>query len=284
MKRSCGKSWSAFQLDGNSSDWDFNNPESRQAFLSDAVSILELPEHRKREADWYRTIKTHPVTGEETENIHVTIYVEDNAECELGFGVNDTLERQVVQRVLEVGVSYDPRDRILEVCAKGGKKARDKYAAAFVKQFVPECEQPVEAPRREVCLEPLYDVPDFEIEPADGIESVNVVGCDFYAHGGGFLKFEKFGQDQVLYQFLGKRFGERSPLVAPGWTMVSATIRIKLAGKAGRRARSMTVTLRTPNTTTLPNKTEDDRQFVFGLLERWGILLPLADTEDVGST
>ena len=278
MKRTGGKSWSAFQIDGNGADWDFASPELRNAFLKDSVSILNVPEHRKREADWYRSIRTHPVTGEETEIIHATIYVEDNAECELGFSTNETLERQVVQRVLEVGVAFDPRQRILEVCAKGGKGARDKYAAAFAKQFLPGSDQPVEAPRREVCLDSLYEKPRFRTEPSDGIESVRVVGCDFFAHGGGFMKFEKFGPDQDIYEFLRKRFAERSPLVAPGWTMVSATIRIGLVGRQGRRPKSLIVTVRTPNTTTLPNKTEEDRQFVFRLLERWGIILPLEST------
>ena len=88
---------------------------ARAAFVTDAISILNLPAHRKREADWYRAVRVHPITGEETEIVQATIYVEDRAASELTFGASEGLERQVFQRVLEVGIACNPDERIVEI-------------------------------------------------------------------------------------------------------------------------------------------------------------------------
>ena len=56
--------------------------------------------------------------------------------------------------------------------------------------------------------------------------------------------------------------------------MTTATIRIRHAPKDGRK-RTLVIDLKSPNRTTLRNKTEKDRSFVTGLLERWGLLEPL---------
>ncbi|WP_245947460.1 hypothetical protein [Jannaschia seohaensis] len=47
------------------------------------------------------------------------------------------------------------------------------------------------------------------------------------------------------------------------------------------RAKTLTVTLRTPNTTTLPNTTEADRSYALDLLERWGLVAPPAQGVDL---
>lgn len=275
-----GKQWSAFQFEKDGTQWKLDEEDARAAFLQEVIKILDLPAHRKHDADWYSSIRTHPVTGDDTEMVHATIYVEAKAESELGFGPAETLERQVVQKVVEVGIACDPKEKILEICARGGKKVRDRYADAFATHFAPASDRPVEAPRREVFLEVLSSDPDFLIEPADGIERAEVSSLDFFSTGGGFARFEKRGDGETIYQFLDRRFGSTSPLRATGWQIVSATLRIKLAANEGKRARTLTVTLRTPNTTTLPNKTEADRQFVFDLLERWQIFEPLLPDVD----
>lgn len=274
MRRTGGRNWSAFQFDNDGKPWALGSDAARNGFLADAISILDLPEHRKREADWYETIKTNPITGEETEIVHATIYVEARAESELAFGASNTLDRQLVQKVMEVGIACDAKERIVEICAKGGKKVRDEYAASFAKHFAPQSETPVETPRRNVMLDTLKSPQIFLTEPVDGIERVEVSSLDFFSTGGGFTRIEKRGEGETLYQFLERRFGGFSPLRLGGWHMTGATIRIIIAAKEDQRRHTLTVTLRTPNTTTLPNKTEQDRQFVFGLLERWNLLAP----------
>ncbi|MEX3015502.1 hypothetical protein [Gymnodinialimonas hymeniacidonis] len=280
-RRTGGKNWSAFQFDDGGKAWALDDQTARALFVADAIAILNLPEHRKRESDWYRAVRVHPITGEETEIVQATIYVEDRAASELTFGPSEGLERQVVQRVLEVGIACNPAERIVEICATGGKKVRDEYAQAFSKHFAPGSEPPVEAPRREVLLNTLRSSPEFPVEPADGIERVEVSSLDFFSTGGGFARFEKRGDDETIYQFLDRRFGHVSPLNAGGWQVVSATLRIVMAAQGGKRRRTLTVTLRSPNITTIPNKTEADRQLVLNLLERWNLIAPPAPEIDV---
>ena len=271
-RRTGGKSWSSFQFDDGGKSWALDDDAARAGFLQDAIAILDLPDHRKREADWYTSIRVHPITGEETEIVQATIYVQDRAESELAFDNDSGLQRQVVQRVAEVGLACDATNQILEICAKGGKKTRDQYAQSFAKHFAPQSAPPIEAPRRDVLLDRLRSTPDFDIEPADGIERVEISSLEFYATGGGFARFEKRGDDGNIYQFLGQKFGGMSPLSASGWKIIGTTMRIILAPQEGKRRKTLTVTLRTPNTTTVPNKTEKELQFVMNLLERWGLI------------
>jgi len=183
-RRTGGKNWSAFQFDDDGKPWALENEAARVAFVAEAIEILNLPAHRKREADWYRAVRVHPVTGEETEIVQATIYVEDRSASELTFGASEGLERQVFQRVLEVGIACNPAERIVEICAKGGKKVRDEYAQAFSKHFAPGSDPPFEAPRRDVLLHTLRSQPAFPVEPADGVERVEVSSLDFFSTGG----------------------------------------------------------------------------------------------------
>lgn len=66
-----------------------------------------------------------------------------------------------------------------------------------------------------------------------------------------------------------------------GWQILSVTLRIFLSARDGKRKRTLTATLSAPpNTTSLPNKTESDRQFVYDLLERWELLTPAPASAD----
>lgn len=280
MRRNGGRQWARFQFPDDGKPWVLDQPGARVAFLDDAVALLELPGHRKREADWYQSVRVDPVTGNETTLTQATIYVEEHAQSELAFGEH-SLERQTVQKVLEVGIACDPKERAVEICATGGKKMRDQYLRCFAKHFAPHSDAPVEVPRRDVQLEMLRKVPEFEIEPADGIEGVEVSSLSFRSSDGGFARVEKRGDDETLYQFLDRRLGAASPLRAGGWQILAATLRIFLEASGGKSKRTLTVTLGVPNTTSLPNKTETDRRFVFDLLERWQLLAPPPTAADL---
>jgi len=274
MQRTGGKNWSAFQFEDDGKPWALGDDAARAAFVADAIVILELPEHRKREADWYSSIRVHDITGEETEILQATIYVEASAESELTFGPSEGLERQIVQRVLEVGIACNAKERIVEICARGGKKMRDQYASSFSKHFAPQSAPPVETPRRDVLLANLRSHPTFPTEPADRVSKVEVSSLEFYSVGGGFARFEHRGDDETIYQFLERQFGGQSPIHAAGWTITGATLRIMQTPADGKRTKTLTVTLRSPNTTTIPNKTEAERQFVMVLLDRWKLIAP----------
>lgn len=281
MQRTGGKNWSAFHFEDDGKPWALGDDAARAGFVADAIAILELLEYRKREVDWYTSIRVHPITGEETEIVQATIYVEASAESELTFGPSEGLERQVVQRVLEAGIACNAKKRIVEICSRGGKKMRDEYASSFSKHFVPQSAPPVETPRRDVLLNNLRSNPSFPTKPADGVAKVEVSSLEFYSVGGGFARFEHRGDDETLYQFLECQFGGQSLLHAEGWTIIGATLRILQAPQDGKRAKTLTVTLRSPNTTTILNKTDAERQFLMSLLDRWKLIAPPPEQFDV---
>lgn len=280
LQRSGGKQWARFQFPDDGKPWALDDQRARDGFLAETVDILRLPTHRKREADWYHSIRVDPATGGQIQMTQATIYIEERAESELAFG-EDSLERRTVQKVLEVGVACDPKDRIVEICAKGGHKVRDQYLKSFSKHFASQSAPPVEVPRRNVQFQVLQQDPELVTVPADGIERVEVSSLSFRSSDGAFLLTEKRGEDERLYQFLDRRFGSASPLRARGWSIVAATLRIFLAPRDGNKSRILTVTLRTPNTTTVPNKTENERKFVFELLERWNLRAPPPTKEEL---
>lgn len=273
LHRNGGKQWARFQFPDDGKPWALDARSAREGFLAETVGILNLPAHRKREADWFHSVRIDPTTGVQSHLTQATIYVEDRAESELAFG-ETSLERQTVQKVLEVGIACDPEERIVEICAKGGHKVRDQYLHAFTKHFAPQSEPPVEVPRRDVQLEILRQAPELGTVPADGIERVEVSSLSFRSSDGGFMLVEKRGEDETLYNFLDRRFGGNSPLRAGGWQIVAATLRIFMAPRDDKKGRALTVTLKAPNATSVPNKTEAERQFVYSLLERWNLLAP----------
>ena len=67
IQRTGCKNWSAFQFEDDGKPWALGDDTARAGFVADAIAILDLPEHRNREADWYTSIRVHPATGEETE-------------------------------------------------------------------------------------------------------------------------------------------------------------------------------------------------------------------------
>lgn len=273
LRKSGGKQWARFQFADDGKPWVLDQQSAQDAFLAEAVDILDLPAHRKREADWFHPVRIDPTTGLATKLTQATIYVEDHAESELAFG-ETSLERHTRQKVFEVGVVCDPKERIVEICTKGGHKIRDKYLQAFSKHFAPQSTPPIQVPRRNVRLEVLRSGPELTTIPADGIERVEVSSLSFRSTDGAFLMAEKRSEDETLYQFLKRRFGVASPLQVGGWHVVAATLRIFKAPRDGKKGHVLTVTLRTPNTTSVPNKTEAERAFVFDLLERWELLDP----------
>lgn len=277
-RRNGGRDWSAFELTGGRSSTEISDEAARERFVSKALAILGVPSGWKREADWYTAIRRDPITEEESRVTQATIYVEERPESSLAFGDGNSVEWRIVPRVGEVGVFYDAQDHVFEVYASGGKSQRDRYALAFVECFLGGAAEAAETPRREINFEPLLRKPVFEIDPADRIESYEVSQLSFYSIGGGFATFERRGDGESIYEFVERRFGAQSPVTARGWAITAATLRIvrnPLGGKG--RTKTLTVDLKSPNRTTCRNKTEEDRIFVTGLFERWGLFLSRDD-------
>ncbi len=52
LRYSGGRNWAGFQFEDDGRSWALDDEAARDAFLGDTIDILNLPEHRRREADW----------------------------------------------------------------------------------------------------------------------------------------------------------------------------------------------------------------------------------------
>lgn len=279
-RRNGGRDWAAFRFPDWKGNIDLSDEDQRCKFVGNALEILAVPEGRKREADWYTAIKEDETGARTIHQTQVTIYSEDRPDTALSFDGSNTITRQVIQRVGEINFTFDPTDQVFEVCARGGRAIREQYAAAFSETFLGERIHAIETPRRDIDFSVLNREPAFEIEPSDGIDCCAISDLSFWSNAGGFLSFQHQAKRNSVHAFIDQCFHERSPLQAPGWRITAATLRIhKFKNGNTGPTRVLTVDLKSPNRTTLRNKTEVDRLFITQLLERWKLFKPIAPSE-----
>ena len=271
-RRTGGKHWTNYSFDRDGNAPNLNDEADRESFIANIRSILEIDPRRDSDADWYEALKQ---IGNDTRRTYqATIYIEEQNESRLGFGAQG-ISRHTVPRVGEIGLSYDPEDACLEICAPGRKKQHDEFARAFAAQFFNAKVEPVPVPYREIDFSRLRSDQNFVRELKDRIEHYEVSELVFFGQAGRKASFEKRGTDETIFEFLKQDFGDQSPLRKPGWNINGATIRIVRSPVSGKgRKKTITVDLKFPNRTNIRNRTEEDREFIMKLFERWRIFLP----------
>jgi len=267
-----GKQWAAYEFGGEKTARSHHEDEDARTRLIDAIrAISKTPDNRKYEADWFSVRRRDPDTGAERSVLHLTLYLEERPQIGMEFR-NDVLAPHLTPRVAELGFVYDPTDGVVEVCAKGNKLDRNKYAAAFGECLFGKACEPNEIIRRDIDFDTFLKRPAFETYTAERVVSCEVIELRF-GRDGFFAQYEckDKNTDADIYARLAE-MGDRSPLIrSEGWYLVAATLRIVRAFGDGKRdQKTLIVDLKSSNRTSLRNKTEDDRVFVHTLLERWG--------------
>ncbi len=276
-RRSGGKHWTSFVLNGDCEASNLNKPEIRDTFINTILRIIETHKERRFESDWYEAVRDDPSGVHRT--YQATIYVEQPREGELLFG-DDGIELMPIQRVGEIGICYDPSDGILEICAPGRKKQHEEFAEAFISQFIGEKVTAVATPTREIDFARLRQERNFTTEEADRIERYEVSELVLSGASGRKATFEQRNPDETVYAFLTNEFGDRSPLRSFAWHLIGATIRIVRSPADGKgRKRTIVIDLKSPNRTNIRNRTEEDREFINMLFERWNLFLPDEDID-----
>lgn len=277
-RRSGGTHWSNFVLEGKGEAGCLEDKASQESFVKTILGILEVHEDRRYDSDWYKAIRTD-AKGERP-TYEATIYVEQPREGELLFGENG-IELKSIQRVGEIGICYDPSDRFLEVCAPGRKKQHDKFADAFIKKFIGESVEAVAVPSREIDFALLRKEQNFPTELIDRIERYEISELILSGPEGRKATFEQRNPKESVYDYLANEFGEHSPLQSFNWRLTGATIRVERKPVSGKgRNRNIVVDLKEPNRTNIRNRTDEDREFITVLFDRWKIFLSDND-EDI---
>ena len=127
-----------------------------------------------------------------------TIYVETAPETTLTFADRATVEARIVRPVQEGALLFDPKERMLDIVAKGGGKARRRQIAdAFVETMLVPGTALAERARRTLALDMLKHRPTFDVRPEDHVHSVKVARVVLGAPDfGAIATFEVSGSDQ----------------------------------------------------------------------------------------
>ena len=165
-----------------------------------------------------------------------TIYVEAAPETVLTFADRSTLETRIVRRVHEAALLFDPKERMLDIVAKGGGKLRrHQIADAFVETMLVPGTALAARARRTLALGMLKHRPTFDVRPEDHVQSVKVARIVLGAPDlGAIATFEVSRSDQGssgsdLYDRAERAFGRNGIPQREGWPVIGAKMRVRFA-------------------------------------------------------
>jgi len=250
-----GQQWAAFRLEsGTFSPNAVADLTKRHAFVEAALKAKGFDLSRNFEADWFAVSRRDELTDTPIEVTFLTLYLQERSTNELTV-VGTSFQRALTPRVAEMIVTVNPHHQEIEVSVKGGWKTQKAVADAFTEQFLDGSAEPIRIEQREVDFDVFKRKPDLSIWPEDRINAASIVKLEFTSDHLK-TKFEHPSEDSAIYDLIEGQFA-------------AATIKITRDREFGK---TLTIDLRWPNKTTLPNQTEEDRKLSYTLLERWGIL------------
>jgi hypothetical protein len=202
------------------------------------------------------------------------VYLSDFPDAKHCFDENGTLRRLVQSPSFEVIFACHPRDGILELFSKGGKKIVPMLQNIFARTIL-HIDLPLETGRQEYTLNMLLD-PDFAFstDPEDGIDQVVVhaLECHVFGRPPSFRLACKTPVDEgrssiqdVLDNDLKQNRVSRSML-----DVRKARLCFYFSANSGC-AKTMRVNISLPNTSDLKSKREDMARIGRKYLQRWGI-------------
>jgi hypothetical protein len=205
--------------------------------------------------------------------VQVNAYREGRLDEDWEF-VDGRLDRRTRRPVAEAAVSYAPASGVVEVVARD-RETRIAMVRLFARHLL-SSEIPEEKGRfRLYDLSPLLCPHQFPTDPGDGIEGVRVVMLRLAPHDTAAERLtlevaRQGGRD--IWSFAELRFGTHNPLLG-GWSVVQAKLAIRfLPGAGGRPARTLHVTVSSPDGCDLKERTDDERIVGERYLRRWGLL------------
>ena len=173
-----------------------------------------------------------------------TVYVEGPPETALAFDAEAVLSPNIVRRVHEAALLFDPQEGTLDVVAKGGGKARRQFIAdAFVGTMLRPGARLASRARRTLALDILKERPTFQYGTEDRVKSVAVVRLKLVAPDhGAIATFEVPSRslrrgDGDFYQRAERAFGRENLLGRAGWSVVAVGLRSFLNRNVLGRAR-----------------------------------------------
>ncbi len=212
-------------------------------------------------------------------------YPEDYAKTELEYDETGRLDNRNIKPAFEVIFVYRPESGILETNARGKAADVKNLRKAFC-QTILNLEKMPDENSKEIKLEKLKERFGFPVHPTDGIRRVSLKLLQVELTGGKRrrLTFEDGSNEtgQPIYDFIEKALDQENiPLQRV--KAVKARIQIEFDGINGKKGKTVTFEISTPDRCTL--KEDPLHQVAKKYLEEWGLvekaeLPPLPEDED----
>ncbi|MEQ9178058.1 MAG: hypothetical protein RIF44_04920 [Nitratireductor sp.] len=272
-----GRSWAGYRIDGmNAAPFQLTE-DARARFEQEVRAIFQSDAGGGRcLVEWFDRVLEPGASDGMRRCVQATIYREDAPRSELRFAEADRVESIIHRPVAEAAVVFDPKDGVLDVCARGGKKVLARVAEAFCDALADAESQLTAVELRRLDLAGLARRPELQIRSTDGVEAADVEHLRFSVLNGDGLMVvaesrvasrSRDGRD--LYRQMDESFGLDRRL---GWQVSGAKIRVTFRPKPGsKRPKRVLVELNAPNRTNLRDQTEEHRFIANELLERWGL-------------
>lgn len=288
-----GRSWDGFRLDGCSQSDDIIPALGKREvaeFERLARTALNSPRRAmpdgKIKAVPFQRLLVAGVSHGQRKLTQITIYAEGPHESRDRISEANEVRSEVVRRVDEGAVLFDPKTKTIEVVVFGGASVRQMVAEAFCEAFFPAGVKPVRMVNRDIDFSLFGREPGFPLQATDPVEDVAVDEIRFSLpdSGGALVTLEQpYGAASPSNIY---RDCSRWPEVSPpermsSWEVVAVRLRFLFKGDANSKKRRLrTVELKAPNRTNLREKSDADHAVMYELLERWGVFTDGLDGRD----
>ncbi len=229
---------------------------------------------QRLKVEWFERNTCDPKGAGLGKIIHYSVYVEGLPECSMEFDREEP-RRRTRRPVIEAAICCDPGSGMLDIVSKGGRPLREDIAQLFAERLLDSEIALTPVARRDFDLDCLKRPMAFPTDPSDGIKGVEVTLLRLRNTGGRFgrVTIEVDGEHPDLYQASAVWFGDFDPLRRPDWRVMQAKLRIAFHPEGhGKRGKSITVELRTPNGSNLRDQTRRHQIVSEKYLARWGLI------------
>jgi len=200
-------------------------------------------------------------------------YPEDYPTTEMGYNDKGEFYHWPTKPAFEVIFVYQPQSGFLYVRAKGKGEEIEKLQEIFC-QTILGLDRLPDKKTKHFDLEPLKNKEiRFPTDPADGVESVCVrmLRLDMPGTGNRRITFEASspGDGKAIYKLIDRALAKQN-LSLDDVIVARAKLHFKFAGRDGKKGKTLTFEISTPDGCTLKDDPPD--QIAKKYIERWGFI------------
>jgi hypothetical protein len=263
-----GRDWSAYRVPSDL------GPQTDAATMASFKSKMrsELGLGEKVQIDHFERIQPD-AEGNDVEVVQFMIYQEGMPDAVLEFDGDEVISR-IRRPVNEYAIIYSPSAGLLEVTA-ARRERRNVISKAFTEDMLGQAVDAETVPLRRYSLDRLMDRRPLELDPADGIESAQVVMMRLQdLSKEGYIAIEVPARCWMGFHDYAENYLEdRNPLTCGDFRPVQARLSIRFQPENGsRRSKVLPIKITLPNGSDLKNRTHQERLIGEKYMPLWELI------------